>query len=518
MQLNSSEALQQYSNVLNKSTEVYHVTDHQYDLINQLIELDEEFKQTLTYEEYENNPSMYTASAFIAESSELLASKQFSNKDYMKYIAERPGVEKNITQDHGLFDRSGPADYDFYYNALQKHVGNVWRHIISLRREDAHHLGYESKESWRILINNHIDELAQDIGLSSDKLHWTAAFHDEGYHPHIHMMFWSDNEKEGFQDLKAISNFRSSLTKDIFSDEIWLREQFKDEIRDDFEQTFRMETNHISDQVFKNSSEILPDIAKSLVQLSYTLPDNGKQYYGYQKADIKNLCNQIIANIMLAEQLTPMLEKYLESQRLLASMYMKDDSEAMNNYMQDAMNRIIAPHKGDRKVMHNYILQKAFEIKQERTNKQVMFHAFCNDMFDKIEDESFYKKDSKLAEAIIKIEMQRLDPEQTINVVIPYCNNEVEALELYLEAKADPNINKIEIALLNKNFHESLQSLPGLNDECLPIHEAAKILQHVLMSLEGNKAQIDRETSRMFNVHRQEEFSIRNAKYSKSHQ
>ena len=56
--------------------------------------------------------------------------------------------------------------------------------------------------------------------ISLDNFHWYAAFHDEGHHPHIHMMVWSDNPKEGFLTKDGIAAMRSKLTNAIFRDEM----------------------------------------------------------------------------------------------------------------------------------------------------------------------------------------------------------------------------------------------------------------------------------------------------------
>lgn len=47
-----------------------------------------------------------------------------------------------------------------------------------------------------------------------------AAFHNEGHHPHIHMMVWSDDPKEGFLTREGIAAMRSKLTNTIFRDEM----------------------------------------------------------------------------------------------------------------------------------------------------------------------------------------------------------------------------------------------------------------------------------------------------------
>ena len=41
--------------------------------------------------------------------------------------------------------------------------GNIWTHIISLRREDAARLGYDNAAAWRNLIRAHRNDIAERI-------------------------------------------------------------------------------------------------------------------------------------------------------------------------------------------------------------------------------------------------------------------------------------------------------------------------------------------------------------------
>ena len=99
---------------------------------------------------------MYTASRFIAELAERLEELTMGNEIYANYIAERPGVDKDVDQEHGLFDEGGAADLQAIRSELQQHSGNVWRSIISLRRNDAEEFDRDDQESWRSLLQQHV--------------------------------------------------------------------------------------------------------------------------------------------------------------------------------------------------------------------------------------------------------------------------------------------------------------------------------------------------------------------------
>ena len=111
---------------------------------------------------------------------------------------------------------------------INGHTGPVWTFVYSLKREDAHRLGYENSESWRKLLLAHQIELAQAMKIPPFNFRWCAAFHDEKHHPHIHMMVWSADPKQGFLTEKGIEKMRSQLSNEIFRDELLSLYQQKD--------------------------------------------------------------------------------------------------------------------------------------------------------------------------------------------------------------------------------------------------------------------------------------------------
>ena len=124
---------------------------------------------------------------------------------YLEYMAERP-------RSHGLFSADGSADLEKTMDEINGHTGPVWTFIYSLKREDAARLGYENSESWRRLLLAHQAELAAAMKIPPSNFRWCAAFHDEKHHPHIHMMAWSADPKQGYLTEKGIEQMRSRLS------------------------------------------------------------------------------------------------------------------------------------------------------------------------------------------------------------------------------------------------------------------------------------------------------------------
>ena len=145
---------------------------------------------------------------------------------YMKYIATRENVEKYAQYiaerpgSHGLFGDDDVVDLQKATDELKDYTGNVWTHIISLRREDAVQYGYDHAGAWKNLIRSHRNEIAEAMHISPEHFRWYAAFHNEGDHPHIHMMAWSTDPKEAYLNRDGIKTIKSVLTNDIFAHEM----------------------------------------------------------------------------------------------------------------------------------------------------------------------------------------------------------------------------------------------------------------------------------------------------------
>ena len=161
-------------------------TRKQEQLVSKLVKDFPETKELGEYLDYKDKPTKANASVFITRALEENWPAVQQSDGYMKYIATRPRAER--LGDHGLFGDEDGVDLAKAMEELDQYTGNVWTHIISLKREDAVRLGYDSAESWRKLLLAHQTELAQAMKISPQNFHWRAAFHDEKHHPHIHMM------------------------------------------------------------------------------------------------------------------------------------------------------------------------------------------------------------------------------------------------------------------------------------------------------------------------------------------
>ena len=234
---------------------------------------------------------------------ELLAEN--ADSIYMRYIATRPRAEKH--GEHGLFGAEDAVDLEKTLGELKAHEGNVWTIIYSLRREDAARLGYDNAASWRALLRSKQADLAEAMQIPPSQLRWYAAFHDEGEHPHIHMMLWSDDTEYGFLRKDKLLHLQSILTNMIYADELKAVYVQKDIAYKDVTGAARETMRRIVDRL--ESVENPPEsIQQKLLELALELRTvSGKKQYGYLKKSLKDKVDEIVDGL---EKLPEVAEYY----------------------------------------------------------------------------------------------------------------------------------------------------------------------------------------------------------------
>ena len=214
---------------------------------------------------------------------------------YMLYIATRPRAERH--GEHGLFGAEDAVDLEKTLGELKAYEGNVWTIIYSLRREDAARLGYDNAASWRALLRSKQADFAEAMQIPPSQLRWYAAFHDEGDHPHIHMMLWSDDPKYGFLRKDKLLHLQSILTNMIYADELKAVYVQKDIAYKDVTGAARETMRRIVDRL--ETVENPPEsIQKKLLELALELRTvSGKKQYGYLKKPLKDKVDSIVEEL-----------------------------------------------------------------------------------------------------------------------------------------------------------------------------------------------------------------------------
>ena len=319
-------------------------TKNQEQLLNDLLSDFPEAKKYLEYEDYTVNPTVENASELISTIIERNADVIGNRQNFVGYMAMRPGVQKRGS--HGLFnEKDEPIILDRVANEIANHKGNVWSHVISLRREDAIRLGYDNSEAWRQLVMRHISDIAKNQKISLCNLKWYAAFHDTTHHPHIHLLVYSENTKEGFLTNEGINKIRSAFANDIFKDDLQSIYQEQTLSRDELKAVSKTEFKSIVRKVQQGGFEN-PQL-ENLIRKLYSQLQNvkGKKVYGYLPPDVKETVNSIFSELAKDNNIRQLYEKWCSLERLKYKSYTQKEKELPaltdNKVFQPVRNMII---------------------------------------------------------------------------------------------------------------------------------------------------------------------------------
>ena len=259
-------------------------------------------------------------------------------------MAMRPGVQKRGS--HGLFnEKDEPIILDRVANEIANHKGNVWSHVISLRREDAIRLGYDNSEAWRQLVMRHISDIAKNQKISLCNLKWYAAFHDTTHHPHIHLLVYSENTKEGFLTNEGINKIRSAFANDIFHDDLQSIYQEQTLSRDELKAVSKTEFESVVRKIQQGDFEN-PQLENFIRKLYSQLQNvKGKKVYGYLPQEVKETVNSIFSELAKDDNIRQLYEKWCSLECLKYKSYTQKEKELPplvdNKVFQPVRNMII---------------------------------------------------------------------------------------------------------------------------------------------------------------------------------
>ena len=319
-------------------------TKNQEKLINDLINDFPESKRYLEYEDYERKPTIENAGELISTIVERNADVVGNRQNFVGYMAMRPGVEKRGS--HGLFnERDEPIILNQAANEIAEHKGNVWSHVVSLRREDAVRLGFDNSDAWRELVKRHISNIAKTQNIPLCNLKWYAAYHDTTHHPHIHLLVYSTNPKQGFLTKAGIDKIRSAFANDIFHDDLQSIYQEQTVSRDELKAVSKNEFESIVNMIASNEHtdpQLEELIRKLYIQLQNV---KGKKVYGYLPMEIKETVNKIFSELAKDENIQQLYEKWCGLERLKYKTYTLKETElpelSANKVFQPVRNMII---------------------------------------------------------------------------------------------------------------------------------------------------------------------------------
>ena len=269
---------------------------------------------------------------------------------YMEYMATRPRAEKQGS--HGLFSYAGkPVVLAQVASELDNHRGPVWTLIVSLRREDAQRLGYDSAARWRDLLRAQAGKLAEGLKIAPSHLKWYAAFHNEGHHPHVHLIAYSTKPGEGFLTKQGMDIIRTAQAQEIFRQDLVSVYQQETTHRDELRRVSREKVAGLVQQISGGACEN-PQLESLLRELANRLSNvKGKKVYGYLRPELKALVNQIVDELAKDERIAQLYD-----------LWYQDKQAARNVYDERPLQRVPLSENPDFKPVRNAVIQAAIVL------------------------------------------------------------------------------------------------------------------------------------------------------------
>ena len=303
-------------------------TEKQQALIRQLQSEFPDMAELAEYGDYRQQPNRENTSELITAVTEQYADQIVGREQFVRYMGMRPRAER--VGAHGLFTQDGgQRPLNVIVDEVANHQGNVWSHVLSLRREDAARLGYDNQAAYKSLLHNHLSLLAQAHKISPDHLRWVAAFHNESHHPHLHLLVYSADPAEGYLTKQGIERMRGGFARDIFQDTLkhlynaqtdarnTLREQAKALVED---LTARIEAGSCVDE---RLTEQLMGLHEQLQALS------GRPYYQYLPPEAKQAVDAVVDRLAENEQIAALYKLWREQRSAVLQTYTDQEPESL---------------------------------------------------------------------------------------------------------------------------------------------------------------------------------------------
>ena len=351
-------------------------TVKQRNLISSLLQDYPDCVELIEYEDYQKQPNIINASEFISRAIEINFQEASESKTYADYIATRPRVEKQGS--HGLFSDEGEViQLSKVSKELNEYRGNIWIGIISLKREDAEKLGYNTGDAWRSLLRKHTNELSEALHIPIGSLKWYAAFHNESHHPHVHIIAYAkeDVNLRGYLTKEGITSLRSCYANNIFKYENQSKFAEQTQVRNRLK-AVNHELIQATINDINSNSFVDPELADKMMELASRLSKvKGKKVYGYLSHSLKNLVNEIV-------------DIYAQDDRIneLYNQWYRWKEEILATYTSDFPKRVPLSQNEEFKSIRNEIIREAMKI----VNREIVDEENVpdKDMHDEIEPDA----------------------------------------------------------------------------------------------------------------------------------
>ena len=197
--------------------------------------------------------------------------------------------------------------------------------------------------------------MAENFKIPLDNFCWYGAFHNEGHHPHVHLIVYSKNPKEGYLTKQSVHNLRSAFATKIFAQDLVSvyekQTQHRDELRGAGKDLVAEIVKRINEDGYDN-----PVLEQKLVQLAKRLSKTkGKKIYGYLKPDVKALVCSIVDGLASDERIAKLYELWYEQRE-----------EVIKTYTKEMGERVPLSQNDEFKSIRNAVIKEAMNILLER--------------------------------------------------------------------------------------------------------------------------------------------------------
>lgn len=315
--------------------------------------------------------------------------KAILNSGYFANARHATNYIAYIDRQSPIFDQNGTEKKVLSAQVEVEAPGNstVWRHVYSLNASDCERLGVD-RNYMKNLIALKADELAKAYNISPNHLRMVCSWHNKDFHPHLHFLVWSTDNREAFiphrekeADKSAALNaatrkVKSSFTNEIFRGDLEYLKEEKSKRRDKLNEQLRklVSSEYLVD---REITDALKDLGKELRETP------GKHTYKFLPPQLKAEVDSVLEKIMQRDPiLRPMYEEYLDSQKELALTYASYE-ETLDKKFAEIENSFFHPYcdfeerrAGRAEVTrHNIIIHAAERYVRPTVQRKTASHA-----------------------------------------------------------------------------------------------------------------------------------------------
>lgn len=201
------------------------------------------------------------------------------------------------------------------------------------------------------MLRTQTQALSDNLKIPMENLRWFAAFHNEGHHPHVHLIAYSIVENEGYLTKQGVNNLRSSFAKDIFAQDLLCVYEKQTEHRNELKQQGRETLAEIVAQINLGGYDN-PKTEALLMELACRLSKtNGKKVYGYLKSDVKDLVDAIVIELSKDERISALYDLWYEQRE-----------EVLKTYTQEMPERVPLVQNKEFKSIKNAVIRAAMRL------------------------------------------------------------------------------------------------------------------------------------------------------------